>query len=134
MEWNIPPDTSKTVLQSTAMMKLQLPVQSSVTVPFSILYGPADFKMLKHYDMRFEKLINLGQGAYAFVRPINRFVVIPVFDFVRSFSAGSLGLAIALLTIIIRLVISPLTYSSYLSGAKMKVLRPEIAKLPGEIW
>jgi len=129
MEWNIPPDTSKTVLQSTAMMKLQLPVQSSVTVPFSILYGPADFKMLKHYDMRFEKLINLGQGAYAFVRPINRFVVIPVFDFVRSFSAGSLGLAIALLTIIIRLVISPLTYSSYLSGAKMKVLRPEIAKL-----
>jgi YidC/Oxa1 family membrane protein insertase len=129
MDWAIPPDSSKTVLESTARMKLQLPVQSSVTVPFNILYGPADFKTLKGYDMRFEKLINLGQGAYAFVRPLNRFVVIPVFDFVRSFSAGSLGLAIALLTIIIRLVISPLTYSSYLSGAKMKVLRPEIAKL-----
>jgi YidC/Oxa1 family membrane protein insertase len=129
MEWSIPADTAKTVMQSTAYMKLQLPVQSSVTVPFSILYGPADFKMLKHYDMRFEKLINLGQGAYAFVRPLNRFIVMPVFDFVKSFSAGSLGLAIALLTIIIRLVISPLTYTSYLSGAKMKVLRPEIAKL-----
>jgi YidC/Oxa1 family membrane protein insertase len=129
MEWNIPADTAKTVMQSTANMKLQLPVQSSVTVPFSILYGPADFKMLKHYDMRFEKLINLGQGAYAFVRPLNKFIVMPVFDFVKSFSAGSLGLAIALLTIIIRLVISPLTYTSYLSGAKMKVLRPEIAKL-----
>jgi YidC/Oxa1 family membrane protein insertase len=129
MEWNIPADTAKTVMQCTANMKLQLPVQSSVTVPFSILYGPADFKMLKHYDMRFEKLINLGQGAYAFVRPLNKFIVMPVFDFVKSFSAGSLGLAIALLTIIIRLVISPLTYTSYLSGAKMKVLRPEIAKL-----
>ncbi len=129
MEWSIPPDTAKTVMQSIANMKLQLPVQGSVTVPFSILYGPSDFKMLKRYDMRFEKLINLGQGAYAFVRPLNRYIVMPIFDFIRSFSAGSLGLAIALLTIIIRLVISPLTYTSYLSGAKMKVLRPEIAKL-----
>jgi YidC/Oxa1 family membrane protein insertase len=129
MEWNIPADTARTVMQSIANMKLQLPVQSSVTVPFSILYGPADFKTLKRYDMKFEKLINLGQGAYAFVRPLNRFVVMPVFDFIRSFSGGSLGLAIAILTIIIRLLISPLTYTSYLSGAKMKVLRPEIAKL-----
>jgi len=129
MEWNIPADTARTVMQSIANMKLQLPVQSSVTVPFSIFYGPADFKTLKRYDMKFEKLINLGQGAYAFVRPLNRFVVMPVFDFIRSFSAGSLGLAIAILTIIIRLLISPLTYTSYLSGAKMKVLRPEIAKL-----
>ncbi len=116
-------------MQSIANMKLQLPVAGSVSVPFSILYGPADFKMLKQHHMNFEKLINLGQGAYAFVRPLNRFIVMPVFDFVRSFSGGSLGLAIALLTIIIRLVISPLTYTSYLSGAKMKVLRPEIAKL-----
>jgi YidC/Oxa1 family membrane protein insertase len=129
MEWIIPADTVKTVMQSTAYMKLQLPVASSVSVPFSILYGPADFKMLKQHDMDFEKLINLGQGAYSFVRPLNRFIVIPVFDFIRSISGSSLGLAIALLTIIIRLVISPLTYTSYLSGAKMKVLRPEIAKL-----
>ena len=128
IEWIVPPDSAKTVMQAIANMKLQLPVTNSVSVPFSILYGPSDFRMLKHYDMHFEKLINLGQGAYAFVRPLNRFVVMPVFDFVRSFTA-SLGLAIALLTIIIRLVISPLTYTSYLSGAKMKVLRPEIAKL-----
>jgi YidC/Oxa1 family membrane protein insertase len=109
-------------------MRFQLPLQSRNIVALNILYGPSDFKMLKRYDLKFEKLINLGQGAYAFVRPLNRYIVIPIFDFIRSFS-GSLGLAIALLTIIIRLVISPLTYSSYLSGAKMKVLRPEIAKL-----
>jgi len=129
MEWIIPADTAKTVMQSIANMKVQLPLGSSVSVPFSILYGPADFKMLKQHDLGFEKLINLGQGAYSFVRPLNRFIVMPVFDFIRSLSGSSLGLAIALLTIIIRLVISPLTYSSYLSGAKMKVLRPEIAKL-----
>jgi YidC/Oxa1 family membrane protein insertase len=129
MEWIIPADSSKTVMQSIANMRMQLPVASSVTAPFSILYGPADFKMLKKHDLGFEKLINLGQGAYQFVRPLNRYIVMPVFDFIRSLSGASLGLAIALLTIIIRLVISPLTYSSYLSGAKMKVLRPEIAKL-----
>jgi YidC/Oxa1 family membrane protein insertase len=129
MEWIIPPDTAKTVVQAIANMKLQLPVAGSVSVPLSILYGPSDFRMLKHYGKNFEKLINLGQGAYAFVRPLNRFVIMPVFDFIKSISGGSLGLAIALLTIIIRLLISPLTYTSYLSGAKMKVLRPEIAKL-----
>lgn len=129
MEWIIPSDPAKTVMQSTANLRIQLPVAASASIPFSILYGPADFKMLKQHDMGFEKLINLGQGAYAFVRPLNRFVVMPVFDAIRSISGSSLGLAIALLTIIIRLVISPLTYSSYLSGAKMKVLRPEIAKL-----
>src|SRR5439155_8334591 len=64
---------------------------------------------------------------YAFVRPINKYLVMPAFHVMKK--VGSYGLAIALLTIIIRLLISPLTYSSYLSGAKMKVLRPEIAKL-----
>ena len=129
MDWIIPPDTAKAIMQSIANLKIQLPVASSASVPLNILYGPADFKMLRQHDMGFEKLINLGQGAYSFVRPINRFIVMPVFDFIRSLSGNSLGLAIALLTIIIRLVISPLTYTSYLSGAKMKVLRPEIAKL-----
>ena len=66
---------------------------------------------------------------YSFVRPLNRFVILPIFDFFKGLSAGSMGLAIALLTLFIRLLISPLTYTSYLSGAKMKALRPEIAKL-----
>src|SRR5438105_12519357 len=129
MEWIIPQDTTRILMESVATMKVQLPAASSVSLPFSILYGPAEFKMLKQHEMNFEKLINLGQGAYSFVRPINRFIVMPVFDFIRGLTGSSLGLAIALLTIIIRLVISPLTYSSYLSDAKMKVLRPEIAKL-----
>lgn len=129
IEWIIPADSARTVMQSIANMKIQLPVSSNAIVPLAILYGPADFKMLKHHDLSFEKLINLGQGAYAFVRPLNKFIVLPVFDFISSLTGSSLGLAIAILTILIRLVISPLTYSSYLSGAKMKVLRPEIAKI-----
>lgn len=127
MEWLIPPDSAKAIVQSTANLKVQVPVASSAKVDFGIYYGPADYHILRKYDMKFDKLINLGQGMYAFVRPVNRFLVMPVFDVMKK--VGSYGLAIALLTIIIRLLISPLTYTSYLSGAKMKVLRPEIAKL-----
>ena len=128
MEWILPPDSSQTIVKSTANMKLAIPVASSATIPFGIYYGPSDYHLLKKYDMKFEKLVNLGQGMYAFVRPLNRFVIMPIFDFMKGL-VGNYGIAIALLTLFIRLVISPLTYKSYLSGAKMKALRPEIAKL-----
>lgn len=128
MEWTIPLDSEKTIIRSIANMKVQVPVASSATIPFSMYYGPSDYHILSRYDLNFEKLVNLGQGIYSFVRPINRFVILPIFDVMKNL-AGSFGLAIAFLTLFIRLLISPLTYSSYLSGAKMKVLRPEIAAL-----
>ncbi len=128
MEWTIPPDTAGTVVRATANLKLTVQPASVAEVPFSFYFGPSDYHTLKKYGMKFEKLINLGQGPYAFVRPINRFVVLPIFDFFSKLTTNA-GLAIALLTIFIRLLISPLTYSSYLSGAKMKALRPEIAAL-----
>ncbi len=125
MEWVVPSDTN-IVVQSTTHMKV--PVTLDGVADFSIYYGPSDYQVLKKYDMKFEKLVNLGQGMYAFVRPLNRFVIMPIFDFMQNL-VGNYGLAIALLTLFIRLIISPLTYSSYLSGAKMKALRPEIAVL-----
>ncbi|MBI3138477.1 MAG: membrane protein insertase YidC [Sphingobacteriales bacterium] len=129
MDWTIPADSTRTLVQSTANLKVQLPVAPTANAGFSIYYGPSDYHILKKYDQKFEKLVNLGQGMYSFVRPLNRFVILPIFDFFKNLSAGSMGLAIALLTLFIRLLISPLTYTSYLSGAKMKALRPEIAKL-----
>lgn len=129
IEWTQPDDSAQTVVQSTAQLKLQVPVGSPSVVPFSIYYGPSDYHILKKYNMRFEKLVNLGQGIYQFVRPINKYLILPIFDLLKKISGGSLGLAIALLTIFIKLITSPLLYKSYLSGAKMKALRPEIAKL-----
>ena len=126
MEW-VSPNDSITVVQSTATLHHTVK-GSDVTIPLSIYYGPSDFRILKKYDKQMGKLVNLGQGIYAFVRPINKFIVLPVFDFFSSM-VGSYGIAILLLTFVIRLLISPLTYTSYLSGAKMKVLRPEIEKL-----
>jgi len=95
-------------------------------VPLQFYYGPNDYKTLRAVGVdRMDKIVNLGQGFYAFVRPINQYIVIPVFDFFKKF-IGSFGVVIALLTLFIRLLTSPLVYSSYLSGAKMKALRPEI--------
>jgi YidC/Oxa1 family membrane protein insertase len=66
------------------------------------------------------------------VRPINKFIVMPVYDLFNSFIV-SLGIVIALLTLAIRLITSPLVYTSYLSGAKMKALRPEIEKMKARL-
>ena len=126
MEWTSPND-SVTVVQSTATLQ-HAAKGTAVTIPLSVYYGPSDFRILKKYDKQMGKLVNLGQGIYAFVRPINKFIVLPVFDFFSKL-VGSYGIAILLLTFVIRLLISPLSYTSYLSGAKMKVLRPEIEKL-----
>ncbi|HEY6502904.1 MAG TPA: membrane protein insertase YidC [Chitinophagaceae bacterium] len=128
MEWTVPADDTKTLVQATTNMRYQVPVDSKATAEFSLFYGPADHNILKQYDLKLSKLINLGQGIYAFVRPLNKFVILPVWNFIKGFVVNY-GLVIALLTLFIRLLISPLTYKSYLSGAKMKALRPEIALL-----
>ena len=127
LEWAVPKDTSTTVVKSVASLKLSM--ADATGKDLSFYYGPSDYHLLKKYDQGFDQVVNLGQGVYTFVRPINKYIIVPVFDFFRGMSAGNLGLAIALLTLLIRLAISPLTYSSYLSGAKMKALRPEIALL-----
>ncbi len=128
MEWKMPEKSSHIIAQSTANMRVSVTPAATATVPFSLFYGPADYSILKREGGELDKLVNLGQGVYAFVRPLNQYAIIPVFNFFKNF-VNSYGIIIALLTLIIRLLISPLTYSSYLSGAKMKALRPEIAKL-----
>lgn len=124
----VPEDTSSVVATAVANMKVQLPAASSVTAPFQLYYGPNEFNVLKKYDMKMENIVDLGSGIFSFVKYINRYIIMPVFDFFAKF-IGNYGWVIALLTIFIRLVTSPLTYTSYLSGAKMKVLRPELDEL-----
>ena len=98
---------------------------TDASIPLQLFYGPGDYKILKSYGNQMYNMVPLGSGIFAFVKYINRGFVMPVFDFLSS-KIASFGLIIALLTIIIRLLISPLTYQSYLSGAKMKLLKPEI--------
>nr|WP_315158147.1 membrane protein insertase YidC [uncultured Flavobacterium sp.] len=86
--------------------------------------GPSDYKTLAKYDQNLEKIITLGWGIIGW---INRFIFVPLFGFLGSYIAY--GIAIILFTILIKLAMSPITFKSFLSQAKMKVLRPEIAEL-----
>ncbi|TAF70848.1 MAG: membrane protein insertase YidC [Flavobacterium sp.] len=86
--------------------------------------GPSDYKTLASYDQNLEKIITLGWGIIGW---INRFIFVPLFGFLGSYIAY--GIAIILFTILIKLAMSPITFKSFLSQAKMKVLRPEIAEL-----
>lgn len=128
IEWNIPPDSEKTIVQSTTTLRMQTPVTAQTEVPLSIYYGPSDYRILKQYDLEMGKLVNLGQGMYAFVRPINKYIVLPVFDFLSKL-VNNYGLAILLLTVFIRLLTSPLMYPGYKTSAQMKILRPDLLKL-----
>lgn len=87
-------------------------------------YGPADYKILNNYDRNLDEVMPLGWGIFGW---INRFIFIPVFTFLSQFLPYGIGIII--FTILIRIVMSPITYKSYLSQAKMKVLRPEIQEL-----
>jgi YidC/Oxa1 family membrane protein insertase len=118
-------DSSNLVAKMDASFQSKIPAASTVSIPFQIYYGPNDYNILKKEAPGMDKIIDLGRGFYSFVRPINVYVIMPVFEFFKNF-IGNYGIVIMLLTIVIRLITSPLVYSSYLSGAKMKALRPEI--------
>jgi YidC/Oxa1 family membrane protein insertase len=122
------PDSLPELFNSTASMKIQVPAASRVTIPLQLYYGPNDYYTLKQYNIGMENIVNLGTGIYAFAKYINRWIIMPVFNFFAQF-ISVYGWVIALLTLFIRLITSPLVYRSYLSGAKMRALRPELDRL-----
>ncbi|WP_281635742.1 membrane protein insertase YidC [Flavobacterium marginilacus] len=87
-------------------------------------FGPTDYATLKAYDKNIEKIVPLGWGIFGW---INKFIFIPLFGFLTG--GISYGIAIIIFTILIKLAMSPITYKSFLSQAKMKVLRPDITEL-----
>ena len=91
---------------------------------FEYYFGITDYKTLKSYDRDLESSIPLGWGIFGW---LNRFVFLPLFGFLSAFLPH--GIAIILMTVIVRLAMSPVTYKSYVSQIKMKVLRPEIEEL-----
>ena len=127
IDWQRKVDSSRGL--ATMQSQLQTKVSgATVNIPLSLFYGPNEFAILKSQAPEMEKMINLGRDLYSFVRPINKYIIMPVFDFFAGF-VSNYGWVVLLLTIFIRLVTSPLTYSSYLSSAKMKVLKPELDEI-----
>jgi len=99
-----------------------LPVQQGdLSSRFQFYYGPTDYKTLQNLEGDLEASIPMGWGIFGW---INRVIFLPLFGFLSSFL--SYGIAIIVMTLIVRLAMSPVTYKSYVSQIKMKVLRPDI--------
>ena len=92
----------------------------------NMYYGPVDYKVLSKYEGKnLDRIVSLGWGIF---RWINKFVFVPIFGFLSSY-IGNFGIVIILLTLVVRIIMSPVVYKSYLSSAKMKVLRPEMQEI-----
>jgi YidC/Oxa1 family membrane protein insertase len=92
-------------------------------------FGPNHYNTLEKYNIELEKLINLGWGPLKY---INKWAVIPVFNGLQNWNLNY-GIIILILTVLLKLVLSPLTYRSYLSTAKMRILKPEMDDIKAKI-
>ena len=91
---------------------------------FKWYFGPSQYSTLSNYNIGIEKSVNYGWGIFGW---INKYIFIPLFNFISSFMP--FGISIIIMTIIVRLAMSPVTYRSYVSQVKMKILRPEIEEI-----
>ena len=119
-------DTTRGVLKQM-QAEIGLPYTPGQVEPIStqIYFGPNKYKTLKKYGQSFENQIPLGWGILSW---FNKILVIPVFNFLESFN-WNYGIIILLLTIFIKILLFPIAYKTYVSSAKMKVLKPEIDEI-----
>ena len=119
-------DPSRNLMACSARLRSDFQGGSEViSLPYEFYFGPNDYAGLKAYDQKYEKIVPLGGWMVAW---FSRLVIIPCFDLLGKF-IKNYGIVILLMTLLIKLIISPLTIKSYKSSAKMQVLKPEIDKL-----
>lgn len=128
LSYNIANEESKDV-KYTKNLKSTFPLKTKggeLSESLHFYFGPSDYNVLKQYNDKYEltELIPLGWGIFGW---LNKWLFIPLYNFLADYF--SVGLVIILMTIIVRLLLSPIVYKSYVSQAKMKVLRPEIEEI-----
>ena len=102
-----------------------IPIEiNNSTSDFRFYFGPTDYDALKEYNLGIENSVPVGWGIFGW---INTFIFFPLFSFLTKYF--SYGISIIVLTIIVKILIAPITYKQYLSQAKMKVLKPEIEEI-----
>jgi YidC/Oxa1 family membrane protein insertase len=118
---------AKSAYVSSVKTEIGLPFETKTTQNYgmSFYFGPNHYQTLKEHGQDMEKLIDLG---WPIVREVNRFLIIPVFNFLRS-KIANFGIIILLLTILIRIIVFYPTYKTQVSQAKMKALKPEIEEI-----
>ena len=118
-------DESHNLMTCTASMRYDFKHSEAVRYNTDFYFGPNDFRILKSYDRGYEKVIPLGGWLVGW---FTRYVIIPLFDFLHR-GISNFGIIILIMTIIIKLIVSPFTFKSYSSTAKMQAIKPEIDKL-----
>ena len=118
-------DPERNLMACSAKMRAELGQGDNVTVPLEFYFGPNDYKVLKSYGQKYEKIIPLGGWLVGW---FTKYAIIPMFDFFSRF-ISNFGLIILLMTLVIKIVVFPLTYKSYASSAKMSALKPELDKI-----
>ncbi len=123
-------ETSPFIRMNRAEAAVPFDFSRNDNVDFQFFFGPNHFYTLKSYEgLNLHELLPLGWGIFGW---INRYAVIPIFNFLEGF-IGSYGIIILIMTILIKLVLFPLTYKSYMSTAKMRVLKPQIEEINDRI-
>lgn len=132
------PESGSFLKEYKTTASLPFDLRGNEATDLRFYFGPNQFSLLKSFDdeaaeeLDLEKIVPLGWGIF---RWVNQYFVIPLFNFLGQF-IHSYGLLIFLLTVIVKLILFPLTYKSYMSSAKMRVLRPQVeeinAKYPGQ--
>lgn len=108
-----------------SVLALEMPVSDDATMNFNWFFGPNDFEVLKSYGQGYDDILNYGWGLF---RWINIYAVQPLFSLLLEFGFA-IGIAVLLLTLILKLVLMPIQWKMYVSSAKMKILKPEIDEL-----
>jgi len=119
------PDDEKYLANFESDITLPVSGKYEETIPLKFYFGPNHYRTLSQYDNKMEDMIELGWGIFGWV---NKFIVIPVFNFLRKY-ISNFGIIILLLTIFIKVIIFPFTFKSYQSQAKMKALKPELDEI-----
>jgi YidC/Oxa1 family membrane protein insertase len=120
-------DKSRDLKNLEAVINLPVEVSDNCTIPMSFYFGPNKYKTMRAYGLNLERQIPLGWSFFV-MGWINRFAVIPVFNYLEA-HIGSYGLIILILTILLKLILLPIAYKTYMSSAKMRVLKPEIDEI-----
>lgn len=128
-ESQVPKDSGTYIARTSVKFSIPYATSSAFSFPMQIYYGPNDYYILKAYHIGLENNIQLGYGLYAFAKYINKWLFLPLFVFLGKLFGGNWGIVIVFMTVVIRLLIAPLTYKSYVSQAKMKALKPELDEL-----
>jgi YidC/Oxa1 family membrane protein insertase len=122
------PKDKKYLRSLDAAINLPFILSENTTIPMSFYFGPNKYKTLRQYKLDLERQIPLGWGFPYLLAWINRFAVLPVFNFLEGFG-WNYGIIILILTILLKIVLFPIAYKSYVSSAKMRLLKPDIDEL-----